>query len=131
MQPRLLTLLHALCAVLCHPQLQQLFPDKQDWASIQTLMAAAQLLRSSSSSSSSSGAMHEGGAESAAWAELYAHEHAASMLMILACWMPEPLAAGFLRTHWVSGEQKEMCWVAGQRCSGSASLKRVDEACMG
>jgi hypothetical protein len=79
-------------------QLQQLFPDQQEWDSIQTLMAAANLLRGGSSSA---GAVQQTAAESAAWAELYSSQHAAAVLLVLACWMPEPLAAGFIRSHQV------------------------------
>lgn len=55
-------------------------------------MTAANLLRGA-------GTVQQTAAESAAWAELYSRQHAAAVLLVLACWMPEPLAAGFLRSH--------------------------------
>lgn len=57
--------------------------------------------------------MREGAAESASdWPELYSHRHAGVILSVLSCWMPEALAAGFLRTHRVRG-----C-VGGERGGG-------------
>lgn len=94
------------CVCVCPMphQLRQLFPDAQEWDSIQTLISAAQLLTGSSSSSNGSSGVREGAAESASdWPELYSHRHAGVILSVLSCWMPEALAAGFLRSHRVRG----------------------------
>jgi hypothetical protein len=99
------------CLCVCTLQLAQLFPNPQEWDSIQTLMSATRLLKgvadNSSSSSGSGGAgdgtwSSESAAESAAWALFYSHRDAAVCLMVLSCWLPEALAAGFLRSHLVS-----------------------------
>jgi len=96
-------------------QLQQLFPDPQEWESIQALMAAAQLVRQGGALASSSGSpphsrsssseAGDSAADDVPWGRVYAHQHARACLMVLSCWMPDALAAGFMRLHLVSSSR--------------------------
>jgi hypothetical protein len=134
-----------LVVCVCTLQLAQLFPDPQEWDSIQTLMAATRLLKgapelsssssssdSSNTSSSSVGAgdslwLGEGAAESAAWAQFYSHPHASVCLMVLSSWLPEALAAGFLRSHLVSHGHTMSLPLTPPHCAGH--LKQWKHRC--
>ena len=110
-----------LCIMLCYAvhhavpclcpalQLQQLFPDSQDWDSIQALVTATHLLKGTASpdSGSSDSSIAGGEGPAAGWAAFYSHPHAWLVLLVLSCWMPESLAAGFLRTHEVRGGKQK------------------------
>jgi len=91
-------------------QLHQYFTNPADLEQINTLLQAAHLVHGTGAgiTSSSDGGTEAGSSPECvdeAWVAVYASDIAETCLQVLAFWMPDFLADGFLRHHKVSFRQ--------------------------